>query len=1568
HSSSASSSSGNDTSVDSSGARIVKPVKLAALPNFDDSSDSSESEYGCGTYRRRESLSQSSSKESSSASSSSRSSDDDSRSSHSSSSNKKRTVKGPTPLAAKEASVSTATSADKKKVAKSKSSFDIIKQAVSSRFRRKPTDNKKVGDILVPNKLERFNPSTPSMGSRKSGGSSIPSRRESSSDDDSESDSSGSDESSSDESSVASGQGKKRAALQAAPASSAVAEPKNKIIRRRSSTGSDTSRNRHPSLSPTLYTAEQDKMMMRRRSSSGRNLDNDNSSSNRGGPGPAQATTRAQSSSRGVDRRRKDTKKSDIDNDFNNVLRQAKTMKEERRRRSSIEEQNVANSGVRTRDDDDARLEKMLKRMSSAGESGGRDLKGYGSDDDMFEAPKLVFERQSMKFLFEKSEGSSETDDGSSGRLHMNHSMEDSDDDSSSTGSEGSGVASLSTESSFDDDNTNTVRTMSSNEEYTNSVETQMSILTPISEERAFSSTGIDDTGANTKSDEDSSESSAKSISDSDLENEEDEPDHDRTEQRNLELHSPKNAIQSGVTRGEAMLADLPDENETTLSKRKAVLAIMRDSSLSAVDRNKKIQDVMAGRVELPILSSKVRADPPVIESQNVLHRHAEPAPTGGEAMLTDMPDENDVVLAKRKAVQIVMKDSSMGAVEKNKKIQDILAGRVELRTISPKPSEDPLHTPKESSNIHIESVVPKKVATVTSRDTQNGKNKDKPGRRKKRPPKQSKAANGDSNLQSTFGKNRVSEDSAPHDYTRKSPLAWSNDDVQASNRTEETLDSSECQYGDENIERNGSKTSFQEEPEANPYHLLEIDRGVSAAEANRKRQIFQDALSCAESSVDKTPAEKALLTAMTIALHDLDSQWNLDFFSASSKSPSRSSMTIQRTLGKNVVTDDASKKADSPPDRQHFLLDLASPNEQKSVNKPQKPSRGLTKATSVTWRCSILGADALRQTLFASSDLYLLRGALPHTSESPCSSDPENENNKVVKPTLSKYNMKLQRWASSFLHLDPRWQIRKFFDDASIFSGDSEIFTVWRPTSAEAIAKMMRGEGVGKGLEIKGKSATCGDLSGYVPFLQIHEDHHKTHTRIPKSDRTKIFFKSREARNAVGEHLGLTVKEMTLRLARAKFALAKRTNDENEAFLLDEISRNEVGHPKIELKDDYSPDLYGIVVSCRVLWEGLVVHNDISRESGSAYNTGRASQPAFQDMNFCALRKRDLGNAIPVLYQYSDDPFDPRMLIMAYEEEGRVVPVVSDFDCFLIGSRNFNFEDEMSGDQIELLEWCVSQIEWILDNQTGIPELWTTKWLEVLKFAAQNGFVPKMPPFGFGDPTSYTLIEAAVYRSKSTCGAVTHGPECFNFFFPQDIDPELLVIFPGNKKWRYVTQGELQSILIQKIKEGFTMPLNPKWILCDPGWIEVFVELLKSQHPGVRNSMNMWFPPKSGLRERIIGINKKHPGGFISDDKNKFSVSIAVQEYERFLVLQRAKQKCRGFLYWRAMLNDFREKAASEPKEKLIADLSNLRTVVSTKSLANALKNGSVTDIENDVIDAIGRADFLCREGEEAL
>ncbi|KAL7506632.1 hypothetical protein ACHAXN_005124 [Cyclotella atomus] len=503
-----------------------------------------------------------------------------------------------------------------------------------------------------------------------------------------------------------------------------------------------------------------------------------------------------------------------------------------------------------------------------------------------------------------------------------------------------------------------------------------------------------------------------------------------------------------------------------------------------------------------------------------------------------------------------------------------------------------------------------------------------------------------------------------------------------------------------------------------------------------------------------------------------------------------------------------------------------------------------------------------------------------------------------------------------------------------------------------------MRGEGVGKGLDIKGKSAVCGELSGYVPFLQIHDNEHKSCVRVLKSDRTQVFFTSREARNAVGKRLSEKAKEMSLRVTKAMFALAKMEENGaddgsiDEESLIEEIDRYCIDQPEVIRNDKYAPKCYGLEVSCRVLWEELVLPSDISRETGSKYNTGRASQPAFQEMNFASLRKQDPKKAIPVLYQYSDDdPFDPRMLIVAYEEEGRVVPVVSDFDCFLVGSRDFSFKEGMAQNQIDLLDWCVSQIEWILDHQSDGLESWTAKWLEILKYAAQNGFVPKMPPFGFGDPSSYALIEAAVHRSKKTNGAVRHGPECFNYFFPQDLDSELLIIFPGEERWKYVNIFELQSILIEKIRQGFTVPLNPKWILCDPGWIDVFIELLKSRRPSVQASMNMWFPRNSGLRERIIAISKRHPEGFRSTPFCDTNMSLAIQEYERFLVLQRAKQKLRGYFVLRRLHRSCQEKSEHFENEQRI---SSLEQIVSARNVAKTLRRMSMSRIEKETVESI--------------
>ncbi len=44
---------------------------------------------------------------------------------------------------------------------------------------------------------------------------------------------------------------------------------------------------------------------------------------------------------------------------------------------------------------------------------------------------------------------------------------------------------------------------------------------------------------------------------------------------------------------------NMPNKDDTTLTKRKAVQSVMQDGSLSALERNKKIQDIMSGRAGL---------------------------------------------------------------------------------------------------------------------------------------------------------------------------------------------------------------------------------------------------------------------------------------------------------------------------------------------------------------------------------------------------------------------------------------------------------------------------------------------------------------------------------------------------------------------------------------------------------------------------------------------------------------------------------------------------------------------------------------------------------------------------------------------------------------------------------------------------------------------------------------------------------------------------------------------------------------------------------------------------------
>ena len=149
----------------------------------------------------------------------------------------------------------------------------------------------------------------------------------------------------------------------------------------------------------------------------------------------------------------------------------------------------------------------------------------------------------------------------------------------------------------------------------------------------------------------------------------------------------------------------------------------------------------------------------------------------------------------------------------------------------------------------------------------------------------------------------------------------------------------------------------------------------------------------------------------------------------------------------------------------------------------------------------------------------------------------------------------------------------------------------------------------------------------------------------------------------------------------------------------------------------------------------------------------------------------------------------------------------------------------------------------------------------------------PKFPRFGFGDPISYSIMEEAantLTSGNTRNGAVRHGAECFNYYFPQDLDEEFLVIsehLPGTDHWAYMNAEEVQDFLIARIRDGYTFPLNLKWVLCD-GWGKLYDELIASDRAEVKESLNTWFPPDSGIREKIADIRKRFPRGFIRQQR----------------------------------------------------------------------------------------------------
>lgn len=181
------------------------------------------------------------------------------------------------------------------------------------------------------------------------------------------------------------------------------------------------------------------------------------------------------------------------------------------------------------------------------------------------------------------------------------------------------------------------------------------------------------------------------------------------------------------------------------------------------------------------------------------------------------------------------------------------------------------------------------------------------------------------------------------------------------------------------------------------------------------------------------------------------------------------------------------------------------------------------------------------------------------------------------------------------------------------------------------------------------------------------------------------------------------------------------------------------------------------------------------------------------------------------------------------------------------------------------------SLASWALDHTLGILEspgnqTWNSRWLEVLRKADEVGFHPEVPKYGFGDATSYRLTSEVVQATIES-GAVRHGAECFNFFFPQELDEEYLVVWEKlpDKPWTYLREEPLRQFLLDRANDGFSFPLNPVWPVRDHGWYEIFEVLQKK----VESSINLskLLPQESGLMAKIQDIHTAYPDGFVRKD-----------------------------------------------------------------------------------------------------
>ena len=194
--------------------------------------------------------------------------------------------------------------------------------------------------------------------------------------------------------------------------------------------------------------------------------------------------------------------------------------------------------------------------------------------------------------------------------------------------------------------------------------------------------------------------------------------------------------------------------------------------------------------------------------------------------------------------------------------------------------------------------------------------------------------------------------------------------------------------------------------------------------------------------------------------------------------------------------------------------------------------------------------------------------------------------------------------------------------------------------------------------------------LRSHVPFIRVSEDQTQKE-RIKESTVTdatmRVFFPTREARDEAADILRDLVEMMMFYVQDAKQVFSNpeaSPQEQIEAMMHLQWDGVDANHDVVNI-DDY-PDVFGIEITERVFWEGFVMMQDCSRPK-STCDTGRITSPtSHQDMNFKALRLVPMSPDEPMLVIMQTDadyPMSPRSLMMAYDEGGRIYPVMSNMD-----------------------------------------------------------------------------------------------------------------------------------------------------------------------------------------------------------------------------------------------------------------------------------------------------------------